>query len=227
MTPNAYSIADLNLRTSPLSSALPERALAKMAAISWSVYSSAYAVSSPWSLSRHPCAWNTSCRLPSACMNEAKSLISTSAAAASLSVHAFHVATFSTVMALSGRQPGRTWIANVSSSAICQCSDRSSVGSSVVHTSTTSICFMMPRQLNSGVASLALHASQIPLAVSGLSSRSLIPNGRFNSRCDQWYSGLQSVFGTVSAHLRNFSQGEASPVQKRSFTPAARMARHL
>jgi hypothetical protein len=35
------------------------------------------------------------------------------------------------------------------------------------------------------------------------------------------------VSGTVRAHASNFSQSEASPVQKRSGTPFARIARHL
>ena len=86
---------------------------------------------------------------------------------------------------------------------------------------------MMPRAENSGVSSFALHSCQMPSAVSGPSSRSLMPSGRFSSRCVQWYSGLRSVWGTVSAHFWNFSRSEASPVQNRSGTPAARIARHL
>jgi len=72
----------------------------------------------------------------------------------------------------------------------------------------------------------AFARSKASFAVAG-ESRASMPNGRRSSIAVQWNSGLPSVSGTVRAHASNFSQSEASPEQRRSGTPAVRIARHL
>ena len=74
---------------------------------------------------------------------------------------------------------------NAASAAMAAWCSSESTGSSVVQTTTTFICRRMPRHDMSSRASSALHWSQIPAAVCGLSKRSLIPSGRFSSRCVQ------------------------------------------
>ena len=63
-------------------------------------------------------------------------------------------------MPLSGRQAGSTFTSKEASRAIAMCAPSESVGSSVVHTTTTLNRLMMPRALNQGSFSLSLHFSQ-------------------------------------------------------------------
>ena len=74
-------------------------------------------------------------------------------------------------MALSGRQAGKTCVSKPSA-LIARWYSSESTGSSVVQMVCTLAIFMIPRHEYSGVCNLALHSSQIPLAVEGLSKRS-------------------------------------------------------
>ena len=172
-------------------------------------------------------AWKKSWRRRRASRYESNPRISTPAASPNRSTQALNASGCSIAIPRSGRKVASTRVEKERSAAIWAWHLRSATGSSVVQTSATFICRMIPRHENSGWVSFALDSRQMPSAVCGPNSRSLMPSGRFSSRWVQWYSGLRSVMGTVSAHFWNFSQSLASPVQYRSGTPAARIARHL
>ena len=90
-------------------------------------------------------------------------------------------------------QLGNTLISNEVSLATTAWCSRESIGSSVVPTIFTFICFMIPRAEKASCASNALHCSQISSAVEGDSSLPVIPNGRRSSKWVQWYNGLPIV----------------------------------
>ena len=127
--------------------------------------------------------------------------------------------------ALSGRNVGRTLTPNPLS-AIFLWYSRSLVGSSVVQTTSTRLSDMHFLAVSPPVRT-AFALSQTSCAVPPESSRSSIPKNRASSRWHQWYIGLPSIRGMASANFWNFSLSGASPVQKRSFAPSERIARHL
>ena len=159
----------------------------------------------PWSDTTQPRSWKKRWRFRSAARKSCQVRHSQSAAASSRAVHALNASGSSTAMARSGRHVGSMRTPKAVSALTVRCASKSSQGSSVVHTSATWNCFMMPRAVNSGCASFSLHSFQMPGAVSGLNMRSQIPKGFFSSMCAQWCSGLRMRAGTVSAHFMYFS----------------------